>query len=62
MGAKRNAYNILVEKPERLMFVLRPEELDIGGKIILEWILWKCGESVWTGCFWIRIGTSVGLL
>jgi hypothetical protein len=31
------------------------EDLGIGEKIILEWIL---GKQVWTGCIWLRIGTS----
>jgi hypothetical protein len=34
------------------------EDLDVDGKIILEWIVGK----VWTGCIWFRIGTSGGLL
>jgi hypothetical protein len=38
------------------------EELGIDGKIILEWILEKQSGKVWTGCIWLRIGTSVGLL
>jgi hypothetical protein len=35
-GEKRNAYSVLVGKPEEK----RPlEDLDVGGRIILEWIL-----------------------
>jgi len=38
------------------------EELDVDGKIILEWILGKQNVIVWTGFIWIRIGTSGGIL
>jgi hypothetical protein len=31
-------------------------------EIILEWILGKYGGKAWTGCIWIRIGTSGRLL
>jgi hypothetical protein len=48
-----NAYNVLVEKPE---------DPGIDGRIILEWILGKLGEKLWTGCNWLRIGTSGRLL
>jgi len=34
------------------------EDLEVGGKIILERILGKQGEKVCTGCIWLRIGTS----
>jgi hypothetical protein len=36
-------------------------DLGIDGRIILEWILGKEGERVWTGCIWLRIGTDGGL-
>jgi hypothetical protein len=48
MGKMRKAYSISVGKPENL---------GVDGNIILEWILGK----VWTGCIWLRIGTSGGL-
>jgi hypothetical protein len=37
---------------------------DSGGdeRIILEWILGKQGGKVWTGCIWLSIGTSGGIL
>jgi hypothetical protein len=37
------------------------EDLGIDGKI-LELSLGKYGRKVWTGCIWIRIGTSGRLL
>jgi hypothetical protein len=59
MGKVRNAYNTLVGKPERK----RPlGDLDVDGKMTLEWILWKSGLKVWIGCIWLRIGTSGRLL
>jgi hypothetical protein len=36
----------------------RLEDLGVDGKIMLEWILGKEGAKVWTGCIWLRIGTS----
>jgi hypothetical protein len=57
MGEKRNPYMILVEKPEGK----RPlEDLHVGGRIILEWILERWDEVVWAGFIWLRIGTSGG--
>jgi len=38
------------------------EELGIGGRIILEWILWKYGGKVWTELIWLRTGTIGGHL
>jgi hypothetical protein len=38
------------------------EDLDIGGIIILRWILKGQDRMVWTGLIWLRIGTSGGLL
>jgi hypothetical protein len=32
-----------------------PLDLGVDGKIMLEWILGKYGERVWTGCIWLRI-------
>jgi len=37
-------------------------DLGVGGKILLERILGKRGEKVWTGCIWLRIGSSGGPL
>jgi hypothetical protein len=38
------------------------EDLDVGGRIILKWILERQNGVVWTGSIWLRIGTSGGLL
>jgi hypothetical protein len=38
------------------------EDTVVDGKIILEWLVGKYGEKVWTGCFWLKIGTSGELL
>jgi hypothetical protein len=37
------------------------EDLSVDGKIILEWILWKWCDKMWTGFVWLRIETSGGL-
>jgi hypothetical protein len=50
MEEKRNAYRILVGRP------------DIGGWTILKWILERWDGMVWIGLIWLRIGTSGGLL
>jgi hypothetical protein len=34
------------------------EDLDVYGRIILEFMLGKQGEKLWTGCIWLRTGTS----
>jgi hypothetical protein len=37
------------------------EDICVGGKIILEWILEEQGEK-WIGFIWLRIGTNGRLL
>jgi hypothetical protein len=59
MVKTKNAHKILVGKPEGNN---RSEYLDIHQKIILEWILGKCGENIWPGFIWLRKGTTGGLL
>jgi hypothetical protein len=54
-----NAYNILLGKREGRD---NWEDLGVDGKIILEWILRISGEEVWSGCIWLRRGTSGGIL
>jgi hypothetical protein len=55
MGETRNVYRILVEN---LKGRGHSEDLDIDGRIILEWSLGKYGGTVWTGRIWLRIGAS----
>jgi len=38
------------------------EDLAVDERIILERIWGKWGEKAWTGCIWLRIATSGGLL
>jgi hypothetical protein len=59
MEEMRNAYKILVGKPEGKSHF---EDLGVEGKIISERILWKQDGKVWTGCNWFRTGTSDGFL
>jgi hypothetical protein len=59
MGAKRNAYRLLVGKPEGKRPLGRP---SVGGWIILGWILERCDGVMWTGLVWLRIGTGGELL
>jgi hypothetical protein len=58
-GEKRNAYSILVGKPEgkRSLGIFR-RRWKYNIKLILE----KQKGVIWTGLVWPRIGTSVGLL
>jgi hypothetical protein len=37
------------------------EDLGVDGRI-LEWILRKLGEKLWTGCIWLRARTNDMLL
>jgi hypothetical protein len=57
-GEKRNAYRILVRKPEEKRPLGRPRR----GWTILKWILERYDGMVWIGLIWPRIGTSGGLL
>jgi hypothetical protein len=53
MGEKRNAYRILVGKPEGKRRLGRPR---------CRWVLEKKDGMVWTGLIWLRIGTSGRLM
>jgi hypothetical protein len=55
----RNAYRVLVGKPEGKRPLGRPR---LCGRIILTWILERYNEVVWTGLIWLTVGTSGGLL
>jgi hypothetical protein len=55
----RNAYKILVGKPEGKAPLGKPKR-RWEDNIRLD-VKEMCGK-VWTGCIWLRIGTSDGLL
>jgi hypothetical protein len=38
------------------------EDLGIDGKINIMWILGRYCPKAWTGCIWLRIETSGGML
>jgi hypothetical protein len=59
MGEKRNAYRILVGKPERKRLLGRPRRRWLRN---IKMDLREIGWVVWIGSIWVRIGTSGGLL
>jgi hypothetical protein len=59
MGEKRNAYRLLVGKPEGKRLLGRPRRTWL---IILGWILERWDGVMWTGLVWLRIWTSGELL
>jgi hypothetical protein len=60
IGKMKNAYEVLVTKPERKIPLgrFRCEE----EKIILKWMLKKYGLRMWAGVMWFIIGSDGGLL
>jgi hypothetical protein len=61
MGEKKNAYRILVRKPEGKRPLGRPRRKWVGNiKMDLREIAWD--GVVWIGLIWLRIGTSGGFL
>jgi hypothetical protein len=38
------------------------EDIGVGGRIILKWILGKSGFGVWIGFIWFWIGNNNGML
>jgi hypothetical protein len=50
-GEKRSAYRLLVGKTEGKSYY---EVQDVGGSIILGWILEKWDGVLWTGLVWLR--------
>jgi hypothetical protein len=59
MGEKRNAYRILVGKPEENRPLGRQRR---RGWTILKWILEREDGMEWIGLIWLRIWTSGGIL
>jgi hypothetical protein len=55
-GVKRNAYRLLVGKLEGR----RQEAQDVGGWIILKWIIERQDGVVWTGFIWLKMEISGG--
>jgi hypothetical protein len=58
-GEKRNAYRLLVGKPEGKRPLGRPRRRWVGNK---GWILERWDGVMWTGLVWLRIGTGGELL
>jgi hypothetical protein len=58
-GEKMGVYRILVGTPEERD---HEEQQDVGGWIILKWILGRYVRVVWTGLIRVRIATDRGLL
>jgi hypothetical protein len=59
MGENRNAYNIFIEKSEGKRPFGRPRH-RWGNSIRIDFR--GMGGEEWSGCIWLRIGTSNGLL
>jgi hypothetical protein len=58
-GETANAYTILFVNPEGRG---QSEDLDVGGRIILTWVVGKLDWRVWIGLVRLRIWTVVRLL
>jgi hypothetical protein len=59
MGAKKNAYRVLVGKPDGKRPLGRPR---LRWEDIIKMNFQKMGCGAWTGSIWIRIGTGGGHL
>jgi hypothetical protein len=58
-GEKRNAYRLLVGKPEGKRPLGRPRSRWVD---ILGWILERWDGVMWTGLVWLRIGRGGEIL
>jgi hypothetical protein len=61
MGKKRNAYRLLVGKPEGKRPLGRPRRTWVDNTV-LGWILERWNGVMLTGLVWLRIGTGGELL
>jgi hypothetical protein len=60
MGEGRNAYRVLVRKPEGKDHM---KDQDVAGRMGSKWTLGRLvGGGVWNGFTWLRIGIIGGLL
>jgi hypothetical protein len=59
-GKTRNAYILLVGKPEGKRPIGRPRRRWVD--IIFGWIVERWDGVMWTGLVWLRIGTGGELL
>jgi len=57
MREKTNAYRFFLKKPESDHF----KYLAVNGRTTLKWAAKKRNWTAWTGCTWLRKGTSDGL-
>jgi hypothetical protein len=55
MAEIKNAYRVLVEKPEETTWMT-----SVDGRILLKFILKKQSGSLWIGVIWLRLGTCGG--
>ena len=56
---EEKAYSALVNNPEREMPL---EDLRMGGRLILKFVVKGKDGREWTGFIWLKMGTSGGLL
>jgi hypothetical protein len=59
MREMKNIYSILVRRSEVKRQLGRPGHRWEDN---IRWVLRKYGGKLWTGCIWLRIRTSGGLL